>query len=280
MMAAKSKDKDYINSNVVFVSQDMLMQDAVQQMIERGISSLLVVDSHDHVVGIITERDIVRKFTLLEMADKLTRTVGTIMTRPVMFAQVKTFHKDTVKMHLDHKIRHFPVLSAPEPLKENVVGIISITDLARHYMALEQGRGELKKTADQGGKAIVGILASQIALTNNYIQIFKNLGFDAREVIDIHQFASASDAASRTLILDLDGYSDRETHDMIPVAVKAKCHLILTTSQPNLVPIFKKYMDQGRQDIAMKPIDISYLSWLLLRKWQVNVPASEQNKSA
>ena len=269
MTSAKPNEPKYINSNVVFVSHDTLMQDAVKQMIDLGISSLLVLDDKDQVAGIITERDIVRKFTLLEMSDKLTRTVSTVMTRPVMFAALKTFHKDCVKMHLDHKVRHFPVLSGPEPTKENVVGIVSITDLARHFIALEQGRGIKENKPDNAARPIIGVLASQVALTNNYIHIFKNMGFDAREVLDIHQFAMASDAGDRTLIFDLDGFSDRDTHDLIPVAVKSKCQLVLTTSQSKLVPIFKKYIDQEHQNIAMKPIDISYLSWLLMRKWQV-----------
>ena len=268
---ASKRAPHYINSNVSFVPQGMLIQDAVQEMIDKNISSILVEDEHDMVVGIVTERDIVRKFTLLDVGDKLTRTVGTIMTRPVEFVQVKDFHKQIIKLHLERRIRHFPVLSDKEPKKSNLVGIVSITDVARNYMMAEQNRTDVAKDNAPAPiqKIAVGVLTSNRSATNTYIEIFKNLGFDAREVSDIHKFASEDDAAHQTLILDLDGYNDQQTHELIPIAVRAKFYLILTTSQPNLVPIFKRYLDREHQEIAMKPIDISYVTWLLQSKWLV-----------
>ena len=270
------RDPHYINSSVAFVHQDALIQDAVQDMIAKGISSILVEDSIGHIVGIVTERDIVRKFTLLDMQDKLTRTVGTIMTRPVEFVQVKDFHKQIVKLHLERRIRHFPVLSAKEPLKENLVGIVSITDVARNYMMAELGRKKSDTRANVPiKKAQVGIIASTRTLVNTYIDIFNSLGFETMEVTDILKFAGSADAAAKTLIMDLDGFSDQKTHEMIPTAVKSKVFLVMTTSQPALVPIFKRYIDRDHQEISMKPIDISYLSWLLQSKWHVNQPKED-----
>lgn len=269
-MAEKKTDVNLINSNVVFVHQDLPMQDAVKTLIDHKISSILVLDSDNQVVGILTERDIVQKFTLLEIEDKLTRTVGTMMTRPVMFAGVNTLKADVTKMHLTHKIRHFPVLNGKDPHKDNVVGIVSITDLARQTMAFEHHGLSSEHVAAK--KTVIGVLALQKHVLSTYIGIFSGMGFAPREVTDLHKFAANPDAANQALIFDMDGYTDRQLHDMIPVVVKAKCYLILTTSQPNLVPIFKKYMDRDRQDIATKPIDISYLSWLIVNKWHVNAP--------
>lgn len=267
-MADKKSDVNMINSNVVFVHQDLPMQDAVKTLIDHKISSILVLDSDNQVVGILTERDIVQKFTLLDMEDKLTRTVGTMMTRPVMFAGVNTLKSDVTRMHLNHKIRHFPVLNGKEPHKNNVVGIVSITDLARQAMALEHHGIANERIAAK--KTVIGILALERHVLTTYMGLFSGMGFAPREVSDLHKFAANPDAANQALIFDMDGYTDRQLHDMIPIVVKAKCFLILTTSQPNLVPIFKKYMDRERQDIAMKPIDISYLSWLIVSKWHVN----------
>jgi CBS domain-containing protein len=262
---------------VAFVHQGMLIQDAVQEMIDKNISSILVEDEQGLIVGIVTERDIVRKFTLLDVSDKLTRTVGTIMTRPVEFVQVKDFHKQIVKLHLERRIRHFPVLAAQEPKKENLMGIVSITDVARHYMMAEQQQStptNAATTTAEANKAqakmAVGVLASSRALVNSYIDIFNHLGFAAREVSDIHKFASEKDVQRHALVLDLDGYNDQQTHELIPVAVKGTFYLILTTSQPSMVPIFKRYLDREHQEIAMKPLDISYVTWLLQSRWTQN----------
>jgi CBS domain-containing protein len=262
-----ASEKNFINSSVVFVHQETLIQDVVLEMINNRISSVLVEDNTGTIVGIITERDIVRRFTLLNIEDKLTRTVATIMTRPVAFVQLKDFQEQIVKLHLEQRIRHFPVLSSPEPRRENLVGIVSITDVARHYMLRDQHKQPETTAEDSSSKPVVGILTSQRPFTNSYISLFNKLGFDTREVMDLHQFAQDRNVEKSTMILDLDGYSDKDIHELIPVAVKAKFHLILTTSQPNLLPIFKKYINHERQEIAMKPIDIGYLSWLILNKW-------------
>ena len=269
----KSKrDSGYINSTVSFAKQDMLMHDVVKEMIDKKISSVLVEDDKENIVGIITERDIVRKFTLLEVEDKLNRTVATIMSRPVEFVQVKDVHKQIVKLHLDKRIRHFPVLSAKEPKKENLIGIVSITDVARNYMIEEQAKASGKQPATGGvqeaasASPILGVMASNRNLVNTYIEIFKGLGFSAQEVPDLHKFAGAADAANKALILDLDGFHDAQVHELLPAVVKSKVFLVLTTSKHSLVPVFKRHLNANHQEIAMKPLDISYLSWLLQKR--------------
>ena len=276
--ASDGSGHSLINASVSFASQEALMKDVVKEMIDKRISSVLVEDEKGNIVGIITERDIVHKFTLLELDDKLTRTVATVMTRPVEFVQVKDVHQQIMKLHLEKRVRHFPVLSAKEPKRENLVGIVSITDIARNYMLAEQKKSKndknpeaTKSTAAQGkSKPVVGIIASQRVLLNAYIEIFNGLGFDPQEVSDINKFAAGAGAEHQTLILDLDGFSDARVHDFLPLAVKAKFHLVLTTSNPGLLPIFKRYINKDRQEIAMKPLDISYLSWLLQTKWHTN----------
>lgn len=264
----------YINSTVSFAKHDALMQEVVKEMIDKRISSVLVEDDKGMIVGIITERDIVRKFTLLDLEDKLKRTVATIMTRPVEFVQVKDAHKQIVKLHLEKRIRHFPVLLAKEPKKENLVGIVSITDVARNYMLDEQNKANGKVSAGSGAgsntatgaKPILGVMASNRNLVNTYIEIFKGLGIAAEEVVDLHKFAATPDADKRTLILDMDGFHDSQIHELLPVVVKSKFFLILTTSKHSLIPVFKRHMDAKHQEIAMKPLDLSYLSWLLQKR--------------
>lgn len=264
----------YINSTVSFAKHDALMQEVVKEMIDKRISSVLVEDDKGMIVGIITERDIVRKFTLLDLEDKLKRTVATIMTRPVEFVQVKDAHKQIVKLHLEKRIRHFPVLLAKEPKKENLVGIVSITDVARNYMLDEQNKANGKVSAGSGAgsntatgaKPILGVMASNRNLVNTYIEIFKGLGIAAEEVVDLHKFAATPDADKRTLILDMDGFHDSQIHELLPVVVKSKFFLILTTSKHSLIPVFKRHMDAKHQEIALKPLDLSYLSWLLQKR--------------
>lgn len=269
------RESGYINSTVSFAKQDMLMQDVVKEMIDKKISSILVEDDKENIVGIITERDIVRKFTLLDLDDKLKRTVATVMSRPVEFVQVKDVHKQIIKLHLEKRVRHFPVLSAKEPKKENLVGIVSITDVARNYMLQEKSRESGKTPQQAAGQEtspnpMIGVMASNRNLVNTYIEIFRGLGFPVQEVSDLHKYAGASDAANKALILDLDGFHDAQVHELLPAVVKSKVFLVLTTSKHTLVPVFKRHLNASHQEIAMKPLDISYLSWLLQRRRGTN----------
>ena len=269
--SSKQDEASLINSNVVFVSQDMLMQEAVQLMIDRNISSVLVLNAEEEVVGILTERDIVRKFTLLDMADKLTHTVNTLMNRPVQFVHIKNLRQEITKLHLEMKVRHFPVLSGTDPKKSNVVGIISITDLARQSLLNStSSRTEAHDDLHASQKSKVGILSANRANTNIYIDLFKGMGFKAVEVTNIHKFLTVENVEDQALIFDLDGYTDIQLHEFIPVAVKSKSHLILTTSNPALITLFKKYLIKDRQEIAMKPLDMGYISWLLEKRWHAS----------
>ncbi|MCX6123984.1 MAG: CBS domain-containing protein [Proteobacteria bacterium] len=269
MSASKPAEKSLINSNVVFIDQEMLMQEAVALMIESNISSVLVVDATTNVVGILTERDIVRKFTLLDVADKLTRKVSMLMTRPVSFVHVKTLRKDITKLHMDHKIRHFPVLNGSDPKKANVLGIVSITDLARQALLAPMGdsKSDLEGAVADEKRLKVGVMSSHHGMSSAYIDLFKGMGILSLEVKDIHKFLTGEDADHQALLLDLDGYTDHQQHDLIPIAVKSKGFLILTTSNPNLISIFKKYLNKDRQEIAMKPLDMGYITWMLAKKW-------------
>jgi CBS domain-containing protein len=265
---AQPHDQDLVNSNVIFIGQDMLMQEAVQLMIDKKISSLLVIDHEETVVGILTERDIVRKFTLLDMQDKLTRTVMTLMTRPVMFAHVSTLKKDITSLHLDYKIRHFPVVTGNGNKKENVVGIVSITDLARQALSIENHTDAGSTSSEARIK--IGIITNHKGNLQVYLDLFRGMGFDSNEISDYGKYLSRPEAAKEACIFDMDGYTDQKLHDMIPVIVKSKSFLIMTTSNPNLVPIFKKYLNKERQEIAMKPLDMGYISWILSKKWSLD----------
>jgi CBS domain-containing protein len=273
-----SSDGLVVTGSVIIVSQEMPMQEAVQMMIDKGVSSILVHDASEHVTGILTERDIVRKFTLLEMADKLTRTVATVMTRPVMFSRLEHLRSDITKLHLKHKIRHFPVISGTVPHMNNIVGIVSITDLARNLLTSPAAVQKSDAKHTPMAKMVIGVLASQKPLVQMYIKIFKGMAFAPHEVTDVHKFLSTPDAEKQALLFDLDGFSDLKLHDLIPVVVKSKSFLIMTTSNPQLVTIFKKYMNKERQEIAMKPIDLSYLSWMISSKWAAKSHAESEEE--
>ena len=98
--------------------------EAVQQMVEANVGSLLVTDGGD-IVGIVTERDYLRRVTLEGRTDKDTP-VGEIMTAPLVVVTPETDIDESMAIMTDRRIRHLPVVDGGE-----VVGVISIGDVVK-----------------------------------------------------------------------------------------------------------------------------------------------------
>jgi CBS domain-containing protein len=110
---------------------------------EHGIGALVVVDTDgdtDEVVGIVSERDVVR-----QLADRgatvLEARVGDIMTSPVLSCAPGDSVDGVAATMTERRVRHMPVLDDAQ-----LVGIVSIGDVVFSRMhALEQDREHLEQ---------------------------------------------------------------------------------------------------------------------------------------
>ncbi|KAM1012483.1 hypothetical protein ACFX2I_042607 [Malus domestica] len=114
--------------------------DAVKNMAKQNIGSLLVLKpgEHQHIAGIITERDYLRKVIAQERSPIYTK-VGEIMTNENQLITVTSDMNVLQAMQLmtENHIRHAPVIDG------KLVGMISIKDVVR--AVVEQQSGELKR---------------------------------------------------------------------------------------------------------------------------------------
>lgn len=90
----------------------------------RGVGALVVLEA-ERVVGIVSERDIVRAVAA-EGAGALSRRVSDFMTANVLFAEPGETIDSLLGRMTDRRIRHLPVC-----IKERLVGIVSIGDLVK-----------------------------------------------------------------------------------------------------------------------------------------------------
>ena len=94
-------------------------------MAEKGISSLFVV--RDAVpVGIVTERDFVKKVCAKDIPISSIK-VFDIMSKILTTADPETPIEVAVQRMVNHKIRRLPIMEGGK-----IVGIITVTDLAKH----------------------------------------------------------------------------------------------------------------------------------------------------
>ena len=95
-------------------------RDAVTLMSAKGIGALLVTEG-EQLVGIVTERDIVRKFSILTTD---TTSVRDLMTERVLYVDPDQTVDDCMALMTERHVRHLPVLDGGR-----LVGIVSIRDV-------------------------------------------------------------------------------------------------------------------------------------------------------
>jgi CBS domain-containing protein len=96
--------------------------DAATLMNQRGIGGLIVLDG-DQVVGMFTERDILRRVVAAQRDPARTQ-VGEVMTTPVAVCRSETSLGECRAVMTEKRIRHLPVMD-----EERVCGIVTIGDL-------------------------------------------------------------------------------------------------------------------------------------------------------
>jgi CBS domain-containing protein len=98
--------------------------DAVRMMTERNVGIVAVLDD-DRLVGLVSERDVVRR-VIAAGADPATTVVDDIMTTKIVFGSPDEAFQDAVQLMDTANIRHLPVV-------ENgaLLSMISIRDLLR-----------------------------------------------------------------------------------------------------------------------------------------------------
>jgi len=110
--------------NVLQIEGDASVLDAVKQMVDAAVGSLLVTEE-GNVAGIFTERDYLRRMTLEERDAKETP-VREVMSSPLIVVTPETAIDECMALMTDRRIRHLPVVD-----EGSVVGVVSIGDLVK-----------------------------------------------------------------------------------------------------------------------------------------------------
>jgi CBS domain-containing protein len=154
---------DVMTRNVISVPPDATVAEAVELMLERGISGLLVVDAAGTLAGIVTEGDLLRRDELGterrrswwlrliaspgRQAADFTRThgrrVADVMTRDVVSVDIGAALEEIVALMEEHRIKRVPVLEG-----DRVVGVVSRADLLRALSVAAREHGAV--AADDG----------------------------------------------------------------------------------------------------------------------------------
>jgi len=125
------KVKDVMVTDLVTVKADISVKKAVKVMNDFEIGCLIVVEDGE-AVGIITERDILKRI-VVEGRDPEKTLVGEVMSRPLIVTSPETRLEEAIESMFKHKIKKLPVVEGGK-----LVGLVTFTDIARIQPVMEK----------------------------------------------------------------------------------------------------------------------------------------------
>jgi CBS domain-containing protein len=132
-----SSVEDYVNAQVVTRSSKASLLEAAKAMVDWNISSVAITDEEsNNVVGILTERDIVKSIAKGVPPEGIT--AGSLMSSPILSVRKDLPIEEAALLMIRNKVRH---LLVEDPASRRVIGIITTTDLARYL------KHKMKQTA-------------------------------------------------------------------------------------------------------------------------------------
>ena len=135
--------RDIMTKEIVTIDEGQTALEAARIMSEKGISSLIVVN--DGIPkGIITERDFVKKICAKQLQSSEVK-IGSIMSRIRTVADPDTPIEIAVQRMANQGIRRLPIMH-----EGKVVGIITVTDLARYLRTILLLEGALDSNKAAG----------------------------------------------------------------------------------------------------------------------------------
>ena len=112
-------------SEVARVAPTATVADISKQLAQRRIGAVLVMDTADQLLGIVSERDIVASLSE-HGARVLEMTAAQLMTRVLHTVGPKTTVPEAMEMMTLRRVRHLPVLDSGR-----LMGVVSIGDVVK-----------------------------------------------------------------------------------------------------------------------------------------------------
>lgn len=142
------------DTRIVTVRMNETVATAAMIMRRENISSVVVKDvcrtEGNTVVGVFSERDVTRAL-VAHGANTPNVTVASLLTGSVVSCTLRDSIVTVLRLMNEHQVRHLPVME-----EHALVGVISATDLMRHYLH----ESEVVSYADQAHSGMTVALAA------------------------------------------------------------------------------------------------------------------------
>ncbi len=138
-MPKSLKLEDVMTKNVITVGERATVKTVVELMNKHDIGCLVVM-KRKKPVGIVTNRDVLKRVLLspkntkkTKVNDILMRKVGEIMSKPLIVGKPETELREGVRLMTEWKIKTLPIVE-----KGCLLGLVTYTNIIRSTRYLEQ----------------------------------------------------------------------------------------------------------------------------------------------
>src|SRR5919108_3536943 len=120
--------KDLMRKKIETIEESVSIQEAANKMKEKNVSSVVVVDENGRPLGLITERDLVRKVCIRDVYTSKVINKD-IMSSPLITVKSKSLSSEAVDIMLQNNVRHLLVIDNESSEDVNKpTGIITLLD--------------------------------------------------------------------------------------------------------------------------------------------------------
>jgi len=134
------KAKDVMSDGITSLADDATLQEAIELLINTGVSAMPVLDKDNMMIGIVSEADLIRQASPdawgralsddPDLTAERSRAVTEVMTRNVITVDENMALADVARLMSDRGVKRVPVTRG-----KSVVGVISRVDLLKALLS-------------------------------------------------------------------------------------------------------------------------------------------------
>lgn len=135
--------RDLMRKNPYTVAESASIQDTARIMNDKKVSSLVILDEDNNPVGLVTERDLVRKVCINDLPTNRV-TNKEIMSSPLITIDSESSASTATDLMLKNNVRHLLVINNESKDNNQPIGIITPLDLVRYEeFTCDEGRKDV-----------------------------------------------------------------------------------------------------------------------------------------
>jgi CBS domain-containing protein len=122
---------DLMRKNLFTIEESDSIQNSAMKMKDKKVSSLLVVDSDGKPIGLVTERDLVRKVCINDVRTSEVKNKE-IMSSPLITIDSGSSPSIAADLMLKHNVRHLLVIDGNSKDTTKLIGMITPLDFTKY----------------------------------------------------------------------------------------------------------------------------------------------------